>query len=109
MRGAFVFSILALLTAAGWTQGGGDDIGHHPDMGLEAGGGDLGVDMGGAACTSDSMCGDGMDCTIDHCGVGNVCTHNDTCTAPMRCTAAGCAIPMPGACNSDGECDDHDA
>src|SRR5262249_15613063 len=106
MRRAF-FGVLLLSLVAGCTKGSGDVVGHHPDMG---GMDDLGPpDMGSVACTMDSMCGDGMDCTIDHCGVGNVCTHTDTCTGGLHCTATGCAMMMAGSCSSDPECDDHDA
>ncbi|MFT5355828.1 MAG: hypothetical protein ACI9KE_003047 [Polyangiales bacterium] len=60
-------------------------------------------------CTIDEQCDDGHDCTLDSCGVDNVCDFtavNERCADGETCTASGCFASMP--CTMDEECDDGD-
>lgn len=60
------------------------------------------------ACTGDPDCDDGHECTIDMCGVGNVCRYtplDERCEDGEMCLiGAGCA----SGCESNEDCDDGD-
>lgn len=73
-----------------------------------AGGRDPGGDGGTRTCMNDFQCDDGFDCTIDACGVGNVCVHDpvtERCEAGRVCEVGrGCVTTT--SCSSDADCDD---
>lgn len=108
MRSFFVVAFLATLSVS-CTKAAGDTTIHHSDLGLDGEAPDAGSTFDAGMCTVDTQCNDSMDCTIDHCGVGNVCTHADTCTGGMHCGPTGCTTMVTGACTVDADCDDHDA
>ena len=68
---------------------------------------DVGSD-GGESCTTDLDCDDGHECTIDSCGVSNLCRHDEVderCTGDLVCEAGrGCV--SSASCASDADCDD---
>jgi len=57
-------------------------------------------------CETEADCDDGIDCTLDGCGVGGICRHDplsERCDDDLTCTAtAGCI----DACTSDDDCQD---
>lgn len=59
-------------------------------------------------CTSDPDCDDGHECTIDMCGIGNVCRYtplDERCDDGEMCLLGrGCA----SGCENNGDCDDGD-
>lgn len=63
---------------------------------------------GGESCTTDLDCDDGHECTIDSCGVSNLCRHDEVdelCTGDLVCEAGrGCV--SSASCASDTDCDD---
>lgn len=79
------------------------DGGPTPDTTISDAGRDAPV-----ACTSDPDCDDGHECTIDMCGVGNVCRYtplDERCEDGEMCLiGAGCA----SGCENNGDCDDGD-
>ncbi|MFW5921179.1 MAG: putative metal-binding motif-containing protein, partial [Polyangiales bacterium] len=66
---------------------------------------DTGPD-GGAECTSDEDCDDGVECTVDQCVAGactntpddSVCEDGESCDATMGCPLRSCSV--------DSDCDD---
>ncbi|MBX3272346.1 MAG: hypothetical protein KF729_18955 [Sandaracinaceae bacterium] len=73
-----------------------------------AGGREPSGDGGLRTCMNDFQCDDGFDCTIDACGVGNVCVHDpvtERCEAGRVCEVGrGCVTTT--SCSSDADCDD---
>jgi hypothetical protein len=73
---------------------------------------DVGVDAFTAAvsCTTPAECDDGFPCTIDTCGVGNVCSNrprDSLCNDGETCVVGrGCVTGMPMDCMVDDDCDD---
>jgi hypothetical protein len=63
---------------------------------------------GGESCTTDLDCDDGHECTIDSCGVSNLCRHDEVdelCADGLVCESGrGCV--SSASCASDTECDD---
>lgn len=63
---------------------------------------------GGRTCMSDLDCADGFPCTIDSCGVNNVCRYDEIderCPEGEVCEAGrGCV--MAASCRSDADCED---
>ncbi|GAB4196903.1 MAG: hypothetical protein OHK0013_04530 [Sandaracinaceae bacterium] len=75
----------------------------------------FGIDVGRDApsvmsCRTAAECNDGFACTIDSCGVGNVCDHvpvDSECAMGERCDPArGCVTGTPTDCERDSDCDD---
>jgi len=65
-----------------------------------------GMDTGSAPCTNDPDCNDGISCTVDLCGVGNVCrnmTVNESCPSGQFCSPTEGCIE---GCSNDTQCDD---
>ncbi len=58
-------------------------------------------------CTSDAECDDGIDCTLDTCGFGGVCSHtaiDSQCAEGQVCDETlGC---VDAGCTTDIDCDD---
>jgi hypothetical protein len=88
---------LGLVTTLLWLNGCGK--GDDP----RRGGGD-----GGIPCASDAECDDGIPCTVDTCGVSEVCNFNpidELCSAGTVCMVGmGCVVESE--CSMDAECDD---
>ncbi len=95
---------LVCLAACGGRRGGGPRIdGGASDGAVRDGGGPT-------ACTSDTMCDDGVACTDDTCSSGGSCRH---VIVPARCPAGeicdrdvGCVPGRP--CAVDSDCSDDD-
>lgn len=66
------------------------------------------ADGGGESCTTDLDCDDGHECTIDSCGVSNLCRHDEIdelCAGDLVCESGrGCV--SSASCAADTECDD---
>lgn len=69
--------------------------------------------MAGSGCTEptgcerDEDCDDGVECTLDACGVDMLCSHtliDERCADGEVCTLTGCFMSMP--CDTAAECDD---
>lgn len=76
-------------------------------LALGCAGGGTGPD-GGEYCNSDLGCDDTFDCTIDTCGVNNLCRHDEIderCPSGQVCESGrGCVASA--SCDTDAECDD---
>jgi hypothetical protein len=101
----FLVACVGLGAPAGCTRSEGEP----PDARV------VGIDVGRDApavtsCRSVADCDDGFSCTIDSCGVGNVCDHipvDSECAMGERCNPArGCVTGTPTDCERDSDCDD---
>lgn len=77
---------------------------------LDVGGMDAGQDAPSRSCTASAECDDGLGCTNDVCGVGNVCRNtplDELCDPGQHCVVGrGCTTSMATTCTSATECDD---
>lgn len=77
---------------------------------LDVGGMDAGLDAAATSCTTSAECNDGLECTRDACGVGNVCRNtplDELCESGQRCVpGTGCTTPMTMTCTGAADCDD---
>ncbi len=98
-------SVGTLLAACGNARRGGGTA----DAGGTDGASDARADAP-AFCRADGDCDDGLDCTVDRCGVGNVCRNEPIdalCPDGQRCLqGVGCAART--RCERDADCDDGD-
>lgn len=68
------------------------------------------VDAGmGRRCTTNAECNDTIECTVDTCGAGNVCTYtavNEICTGAGESCVVGVGCTTMRTCMDSDDCDD---
>lgn len=95
--------LLALLSGSILLAGCGDDGRGRPRDAGPAGDGAAAI-----PCDDDSDCDDGHACTVDSCGVGNLCSFNPVdalCDGDLICAIGRGCIEEP-ECSTNEECDD---
>jgi len=109
-RAAHALSAVSLILGSALTGCPRESTDPDASFRLDVGGMDAGRDAAARSCTSATECDDGIACTNDGCGVGNLCRNtplDELCDSGQRCVpGTGCTAMMTTECTSAAECDD---